>query len=180
MVAFKFELRHRAEPLGRSGMANDKNKFVFAGSGRVESEIMFGAGGLVVLVDPEEGEVEVVSRKSEVVGIAAVERRLSLRRHHQPHIRIALIAIEPVFAAAVQRDNGAMEPRLVGCLFLDSGNFRFSPAVLLMRRSRGVDRTQNPRRDVAHGHQHGQLGVVTAQFLRPLAREEPVLDIVVL
>ena len=67
--------------------------------------------GLVILVDAEEAGIEVVTRKLEVVGIAAKECDLLLGREDEPHVGVFLGAIEMVAATLIERDHVAAEPR---------------------------------------------------------------------
>jgi hypothetical protein len=69
--------------------------------------------GLAVFVDAEEADVEVVAGELEVVHVAPEEGDRRLGRHDELHFGVALVAIEVVFAALVERHDLALEPRRV-------------------------------------------------------------------
>jgi len=100
---------HRFEALRTSGMTGNKNKIFVVGAFRIPFQIVFAPDWLAAFVDAEESHVEVASRIGEIIGIAAEECGLLFRREDQADVRIALITIEPVFAAAVQGDHVGAE-----------------------------------------------------------------------
>src|SRR5205814_8210859 len=77
-VPLVLELRHRQLAVGAARMAGDEREIAFLGARGRPSEVVPGAGRLAVLPGAEEGDVEVVTGKIEVVGIAArsEERRV--------------------------------------------------------------------------------------------------------
>ena len=78
-------------------------------------QVVLAVDRLAVLVNAEQRHVEVVARIGEVVRIAAEESDLLFRREHQAHVGVLLVAVEPVFAALVERNHvGAQAGLLLG------------------------------------------------------------------
>ena len=69
---------------------------------------------LVVFVNPDQGHIDVETRKIEVVRIAAKERRLKFGRKHQPYVGVPFVTIEIVLAALVKRDHVRPQARRLG------------------------------------------------------------------
>src|SRR5438093_1400210 len=70
-VALVGELRDGAQPARAPGMAGDERELVLDRADRAPLEPVLGMHGLAGFVDAEEGEVQVVARERETVGIAA-------------------------------------------------------------------------------------------------------------
>ncbi len=86
-----------------------------------------------------------MSGVNEIVIVAAKERRLFLGRHHQPHIGVAFEAVQPILAAAVERNDLAAESSravLLDCGDL-GGTFRRGLARGRARRRGVVDALGN-------------------------------------
>ena len=83
---------------------------------------MLGLGWLAIFVSAEDADIEIVAWILEVIGIAAVERRLLLGREDDPHIVVAFVAIQIVDAALIERDHIGAQPGRVLALFFNRGN----------------------------------------------------------
>src|SRR5207248_9861327 len=84
------------------------------------AEVMVGVEGLAALVGAEEGDVEVVAREVEVVGIAAEEGDGELRREDEAHVLEAPVLVQMVAAAVIERDDVAADLGIpAGALLLD-------------------------------------------------------------
>ena len=110
-VAFGLELRDGQQPLRRAGMPGDEDGFLVARAGPVELEMRRRRGGLAVLVGAQQRHVETPARELEVVRVAAEGRDRLFRRKRQAHIVIALVLVEPVLAALIERHAFALERR---------------------------------------------------------------------
>src|SRR5215472_16399298 len=59
--------------------------------------------GFVVLIDAEEGDVEIVSWVGEVVGVAAEESDTEFRRKNKANVGVLFVLVEVVDFAGVER-----------------------------------------------------------------------------
>ena len=161
-------------------MAGDESEIALARAVRRPFEVVLGARRLVVLVGAQEGDVEVVAGEVEVVGVAAEEGDGELGSEHQPHVLEALVAIEVVDAAVVERDHVAAQLLVVGCAFLlDRRHLRLLPFVVRLPREPlggGVDACG----DVGDLDQLVELDLGTAHLVLQRRRVEAVLDEVLL
>jgi len=89
-------LRHGQEPFGRTGVAGNKDQLILFRPGWRPMQVMVEMDGLVVLADPEKGDVEVVAEINEIVGIAADKCGVKLGREHQAHVGVLLLLVEVV------------------------------------------------------------------------------------
>src|SRR5262249_45936161 len=94
----------------RSGMAGREGQVagLHVGLG-VTKKVLGRVERAAVTVDPQIGEIEIVTREFEIVGIAAKKRNLPFRRKDQPHILVATIFVEVLDAPAIERDDVAAE-----------------------------------------------------------------------
>src|SRR5262249_48054171 len=94
-VTLKFELRHGIKSIRRSGMAGREGQVsgFHVGLG-VTKKILGRVERAAVTVDPQIGEIEIVTRELEIVGIAAKKRNRPFRRKDQPHILVTTILVE--------------------------------------------------------------------------------------
>ena len=92
------------QPLGRAGIAGDKDRLAVLGRRRAPDQMIRRLDGLAVFVEPHERAIEVIAGKVEIVRIAAEEGRLAFRREHQPDIGIFAIGVKLVLATLIQRD----------------------------------------------------------------------------
>ena len=77
-----------------------------------------------MLVGAEEADVEVEPGKLEVVGVAAKEGDLLLRREDQPHVGVLLRAVEVVGASLIERDHVTPQSGRRQRLLFDLGHRR--------------------------------------------------------
>src|SRR4029450_537927 len=103
--------------------------------------------GLIVLVNAEQRQIEVVTRVCKVVGIAAEERDVALRRHHQSYVAEPPVAVDGIDPALVETHDLASELSLLIALGLDLGYPRGSLGRLLGR-SPGGDGASHSLRHV--------------------------------
>ncbi len=73
----------------------------------------------VILVDPEESDVEIIAGICEVIRIAAEERDTEFRRKHEPDIRVLLVLVEVVNLAGIERYDITAHSGRRGTIFLD-------------------------------------------------------------
>ena len=90
-VALHQQLGHRVVALSRAGMAGDEDQLARRGALGAPLEIVIGVQRLAVLVDAEEGHVQVVARIGEVIRVAAEEGCLLLGRKDQAHVGVGLV-----------------------------------------------------------------------------------------
>src|SRR5882724_2772078 len=95
---------------------------------------------LAVLIGAEESHVEVVTRIGEVVVVASEERDLLFDRKDQSKVGVLLESIQPVFAAAVQRDDLALHAGLPDRLFFYGGGDGLALVARFFVRSARLDR----------------------------------------
>src|SRR5439155_15009787 len=106
-IAEGLQLPHRQLPLGRARLAADEDHFARLRARLAEREEVLQPRRFVVLVDAQQGDVEVVARKVEVVRVAAEKRDRLLRDPDQTDVLEAAIAVEMVAAAVVEIDDVA-------------------------------------------------------------------------
>ena len=109
-------------------MAGDEDRLARARPFDSPAQVTGSARRLAVLVDTQQAEVEAPAREIEVVGIAAECRDRLLRSEHQPHVVVAVVFVEEVLPALIQRDGFAGE-RAFGVL---AGARGFQPAQRLL------------------------------------------------
>src|SRR4030095_11742262 len=92
-----------------------------------------------------------------------------LRRERQPHVVIALVLVEPVLTALIERHRLAL-PRLPGLIrlalatLLERGERLVAEARRIGDR-RGSQRPRHVSRDVLRARQHGDALVLTPDFI---------------
>ena len=177
-IALGFELRQRVRPLRGSGIAGDEHQLAIGRALRIPLEIVLALDGPAVLIHAEQREIQVVAGIREVVGIAAKERDLLLRREDDPHIRVFLVAIQPVFPALIERDHVGAEAGLFQAFALDGGDRVLALGEFLLRVARSLQGVLYAGRHVLHGDQdvHFQIGRLDFFFGR--ARVETRFDVV--
>jgi hypothetical protein len=99
-------------------MPGDEHELAVCRAARIPLQVVANRHRLAVFIDPENGKVQVVARIREVVRIAAVKRNLLFGREDEPDIRVPLVAIEPILAALIERDDLAVKLRLLIALGL--------------------------------------------------------------
>ena len=106
------------------------------GAGRGPRQEVLRHERLAVLVDAPQRHVEAIPREGEVVGVAAVERRVELGREDEPHVGELLVEIQVVLAALVERDDLGSSP-VPACA-------SFSIAAMAARRAASVSADDMP------------------------------------
>ncbi len=101
-------------------MTGDENQIAIFDAGFRPLQVVVEMDGLVVLVDTEEGDVQVIAREGEVVGIAAKKCRIKFRRKYEAHVGVLLVLVEVVNFARVERNHVAAEASR-GCAILFDG-----------------------------------------------------------
>ena len=120
-VTLEFELRHGIKSIGRSGMTGSEGQVAGLRVGLgVTKKILTGVERAAVTVDPQIGEIEIVAREFEIIGIAAKKGNRPFRRKDQPHILVTAIPVEVINTTAIERDDVAAEIVVLACAF--SGN----------------------------------------------------------
>src|SRR5437773_3305967 len=146
-VALELQLRYGIEPLSGSWMTRDEHQIPVCGALWVPFQVIRALDRLAVFVDPEQREVEVVARIREVVRIASEESSLVLGSENQPHVRVLLVAVEPVFTALIERDHVGPQAGLLQALAFDVGYRFLSDRELVSGVLRALQRVLDPRGD---------------------------------
>ena len=128
-VALGLELLDGEEPLRGARMAGDKRRLALFRAVPVERQVVGDGRRLAVFIDAKQRHVETPARELKVVGVAAERRHRVLRRERQPHVVVALVFVEPVLTALVERDRLALQRRaaLLRLLFTRGFEFRDRP-----------------------------------------------------
>src|SRR5579871_5563326 len=92
-------------------MSRDKHQGALRRSLRAPAKKVLHLERLTVFVNPEETDVEVVTRVLEIIDIAAEGGDGAFRREHQTDIGVFPVSIEMIEAALVERDHVAAQPR---------------------------------------------------------------------
>ncbi len=104
-LAAKVELRDRLQAARAPRVADHEHGLPVVGALLAPLEVVLGPQRLAVgVVYPVEGHVEVVARVGEVVGIAAEEPDLQLRRHDHPQVGVAPEDVGRVPGSIPERD----------------------------------------------------------------------------
>ena len=147
-------------------MARNENQIAIFDTGFRPLQVVVEMDRLVVLVDTEEGDVQVIAREGEVVGIAAKKRGFEFRRKHQAHIGVLFVFVEVVNFARVERDHVAAQASRSGAVFFDGAH---GGALCLAsvggRHGSGGGAFHFPG-DVVDADQHVQFKVGTLRFFR--------------
>src|SRR5215813_13978319 len=120
-------------------------------------QVMWKCDRLVIFVDAKKGNIQVITRVSEIVRITTEKSGVVFRSKDQSDVGILLILIKVEDSASIQGDHIATQSSLVGTLFLKSGH---STALQLERLRRIHLRLYclvNLRSDVFNGREHVEL-----------------------
>ena len=109
----------RVQSRGRARMAGDKDQIPLLRAAIAPLKVMRGSSRRAVLVRTEERNVEGIPREFEVIGIAAEEGDRGFRSKHQANIRVFLVAVKVIAAAAIERDHVAAQASPIKRLFFD-------------------------------------------------------------
>ena len=116
-VVLELELGDGALPVRAAGVTDHDRKIVLLRSREAPCEEVSGVNRRAILRNAEEREVEVVSRKREVVLVAAEEGLALLGRAREAHVLVGLVRVQPLLAALIVLDRLDLEPgALVGIL----------------------------------------------------------------
>ena len=157
-------------------MAGDEHRIAGIRAVPVEAQAIRGFGRLAVLVGAQDRHVQAPARELEVVRIAAELRDTALRREYQAHVFIALVLVEPVLTALIERHALAFECAAPGFGrgFL-AGLLEFCqfppPRLDDCVRSESRCRRGDLGRDVFRADQHGDRFFLAAQFFFTRARK---------
>ena len=163
---------------GAAGVPGHEGEVAGLETGAGPLEEVLGLVGLAVLVDAEEGEVQVVAREGEVVGVAAEEGDLHLRREDQAHVGVLLVAVDPVLAALVEGHVLAGEATLLLHGLLDLLDLDLTGLLGVLLGQAGLDGLGEGLGDVVHGHERHQLQARHLDFLVAAGGGEAVLHVV--
>ena len=134
------------------------------------------AAGLPFSYDAQQRHVEAPARELEVVGVAAEGRDRVLRRERQPHVVVALVLVEPVLAALIERDRSRTSAARRASSTPSSHSDSSVVSVSLRTRG-GLAPLRAPAmafvtaaRDVFGLDQHRRLRALAADFVGPRPR----------
>src|SRR4029453_5500206 len=105
VIALSLELLGGLQPLRRAWMAGYEDQIPRIDAGGVPPQVALAFHRIAVLVHAEERHIQTIARVGEIVGVPAEEGNLLFRREYQPYIGVLLVTVEPVLAAAVQRNH---------------------------------------------------------------------------
>ena len=109
IVAQRQQLIDRQQAVGGAGMARDEHQLAGFRAVEVDAQRPRHRHRLAVLVGAQQAHVEAPARELEVIRVAAEGRDARLGCEHQAHIGVALVAVEELLAAVVERDALALE-----------------------------------------------------------------------
>ena len=118
IVALKLQLRHGQFASGAAGVSRYKYQISIFRPVCAPVQVVRGGYGLVVGVRPQQADIEIEAGEVEIVRIAAELRGRKLRREHQTHVGIALVAVQIVDPAVVQRNQIAAQAWIRSAAFL--------------------------------------------------------------
>jgi hypothetical protein len=121
-VSQKLELREGEEAARRPRIPGGENEIAFFDRLGRPAEKMRGLEGSIVLINPEEGDVEVVAGVGEIVGVAAKKGCRVFGGENQPDISIDFILVERLKAAGIKADHLATQAGLLGRVFFEGGD----------------------------------------------------------
>ena len=178
-IALDEQLGHGVVSLRGARIAGDKDQLTGRRAFGATLEIVVGVQWLAVVVDAEDGHIEVVARIGEVIRIAAEEGRLLFGRKDDAHIGVLLVLIEPVFAAVVERNHVGAPAGLLGAFVFDGGNFGFAGLKRLCLIGNAFGRALHARGNVCHADQHVYFEIGRLHLGIERGRIEAVAHIVV-
>ena len=104
-------MRQRILAVGAAGIAAGERDIAFLDALGCELQVIVGVQRLAVIVDAHEGGIQIVAREGEIVRVAAEERDAFFGREHHAHILVALVLVQIVDAAVVERHDLAAHVR---------------------------------------------------------------------
>src|SRR6266571_1344708 len=142
-------------------MAGHKDQIAVCRAFRVPLQILFALHRTSVFINAKQGKIEVVSRKSEVVRIAAEERSLLFGSKDEPNLRVLFVSVQPVLAAFIKRNDIRTKTGFIEALFLNFCLFTLARIERLLFGHAGLHRALNASRYILNRHQHVQFKVGT-------------------
>ena len=115
---------------------------------------MLNLRGLAVLVGAEKTDIEVKPWIFKIVRIPAEEGNLLLRREDQPHIGVFLVAVKPVFAAMIERNDVGAQPGFLLTLPLDLRDVGLAGIQSFLIAHARLDGAGHVGRHIFHGHEN--------------------------
>ena len=103
-------------------MTRDQHELARGGAVEVDAQRTRHLHRLAVLVGAQQAHVEAPARELEVVRVAAEGRDAGLGREHEAHIGVALVAVEELLSAVVERDRLALEAGVLLAGLLERGD----------------------------------------------------------
>src|SRR4029077_15997114 len=98
-VAQELQILNRIQASRGSGISGDEYKLAIHSSWSAPLQVVCALDRQVLLIHPEEADVEIVARIFEIIRVASKECCILLGREDQPHIGVFLVAIQMVRAA---------------------------------------------------------------------------------
>ncbi len=173
-------MRHGVQTIGAARIPGQEHQFPVVRTFAAPLQIVIHFDRNAVFVSAEERDVQVVARILEVVRIAAEKGDIELRREHQPHVGVLLVAIEMILAAVVKRDHIAAQPGTVERFLFNRIDGRAPRSLSRARGHLGLDRRVDARGDILHRVQHVQFEIRASRFVSARGRLEAQVDVVLL
>ena len=112
-------MRHGQQASGISRMPGDENQIAVLHSGARPLQVIIEVRRLAILVDPEEGDIQVVARIGEVIGISAKESNVEFGSEHQPHVRVLFILVEVIDLPRIKNHHIAAQSSCGGAILFN-------------------------------------------------------------
>ena len=142
------QLSQRAGAIGVAGVARYKYKLPLDHRPLAPRQVVRHRGGLAVFIHAKEADVEVVSGKFKIVGIAAKERNLLFGCKHEPHISVLFQPIEMVTRSLIERNDVASQARCRKRFFFNRCHDCTPRGKGVLRAQIGGNRRPDPRCDI--------------------------------
>ena len=147
-VAIERQLRDGEFTAGAAGIAGHEHEIALFRAVGAPLQIIGARGRMIVFVRAHDADVEVEAGKIEIVGIAAELRHGHFRGEDEPDVVVALVAVQIVDAALVERDHLAKHGGIGAATLLQFSLFGVERGVGGAARFAGY-RLQHVRRHVA-------------------------------
>src|SRR5450631_1223840 len=108
-VAFELQLRGCLLARSRSGMPRDENQFINSWTREIDLQVIRCTGRFAVLIGAQHRKIESPTRKLKIVWVTAERRNIRLRCEYQSHVVVALILVNEVLTALIERDRLTLE-----------------------------------------------------------------------
>ena len=151
-VTLKGELRNRQLAARTAGVSGYEQQFPVFGTVRAPVQVVGTASWFAAFICPYEADIEVEAREIEIIRIAAELSDPKLRREHQAHVGVALVAVQIVDPAVVQGYQVATHAWIRAAALLQLRPFGAKGVVRVVAGLAGR-RTLNLSRHIANLHQ---------------------------